>query len=134
DVRQTDSLAAAASDARSALGPIGGLVHAAGGRGPGPLGSITEPEGDRVVDVNLRAETFLVQALLPDLRASEGAAVVGIASIAAWIGFEHIPAYCASKAGLLGLTRSLALSLANDGIRVNAVRPGYIDTPMLQAG
>ena len=132
DVRQTALLQAAAEGARADLGPLGGLVHAAGVSGRAPVDEITEAEWSRVVDVNLRAETFLVQALLPDLRASAGAAIVGIASIAAWIGYEHIPAYCASKAGLLGLTRSLALNLAADGIRVNAVCPGYIDTPMLQ--
>jgi NAD(P)-dependent dehydrogenase (short-subunit alcohol dehydrogenase family) len=82
--------------------------------------------------VNLRAEALLVIALLGDLRANAGSAVVGIASIEAIIGHGAIPAYCASKAGLLGLTRSLADSLSPDGVRVNAVCPGYIDTPMLR--
>src|SRR4051794_5784698 len=131
DVRRTDELPGAVTAARAALGTIGGLVHAAGISGPGAIADVTPDAWDAVVDVNLRAEAFIVQALLDDLRASPGAAVVGIASIAAWIGYEHIPAYCASKAGLLGLTRSLSLSLANDGIRVNAVCPGYIDTPIL---
>jgi NAD(P)-dependent dehydrogenase (short-subunit alcohol dehydrogenase family) len=57
--------------------------------------------------------------------------VVGIASIEAIVGNAPIPAYCASKSGMLGLTRSMAHQLGNEGIRINAVCPGYIDTPML---
>ncbi|MFD0905401.1 SDR family NAD(P)-dependent oxidoreductase [Actinomadura sediminis] len=56
---------------------------------------------------------------------------MGISSIEAFVGQAFIPAYCASKAGLLGLTRALAHQLAGDGVRVNAVCPGYIDTPLL---
>ena len=69
--------------------------------------------------------------LLDDLRAQEGSAVVGIASIEAVLGHFAIPAYCSSKAGLVGLTRSLAARLGPLGIRANAIFPGYIDTPML---
>ena len=87
---------------------------------------------DDVLTVNLRAEADIVRVLLPSLRAANpGSAVVGIASIEAIIGHGAIPSYCAPKSGLLGLTRSLAGRLGPEGIRVNAVCPGFIETPML---
>ncbi|MEU5877500.1 SDR family oxidoreductase [Spirillospora sp. NPDC047279] len=117
---------------RAALGTIGGLVHAAGTPSPHPVGDLTEERWDFVLDVNLRAQALLAQELLADLRANPGSAIVGISSIEAFLGQAFIPAYCSSKAGLLGLTRSLAHLLGGDGVRVNAVCPGYIDTPMLR--
>jgi NAD(P)-dependent dehydrogenase (short-subunit alcohol dehydrogenase family) len=132
DVTDTDALGAAVAASRQALGPVGGLVHSAGVVDVAGVDTLSVEAWAKVLDVNLRAEAFVVQALLPSLReAGAGAAVVGIASIEAIVGNAAIPAYCASKAGLLGLTRSLALALAPDGIRVNAVCPGYVDTPML---
>jgi len=72
-----------------------------------------------------------VSALLPSLReAGPGSAIVGIASIEGLIGHGNIPAYTASKHALIGLTRSLAARLGPEGIRINAVCPGYIATPM----
>lgn len=131
DVTDTAAFPAAIEQTRAVLGTLGGLVHAAGMVTPGPVGAIDELGWDRVLAVNLRAEAMLVQAMLDDLRRNPGSAVVGIASIEGLIGHGAIPSYCASKAGLLGLTRSLADALAPSGIRVNAVCPGYIDTPML---
>jgi NAD(P)-dependent dehydrogenase (short-subunit alcohol dehydrogenase family) len=84
----------------------------------------------------LRAQALLVQLLLPHLEQSAkggGApAIVGISSIEGLAANPHIPAYCASKAGLLGMTRSMAAQLGPLGIRINAVCPGFIQTPMLQ--
>jgi NAD(P)-dependent dehydrogenase (short-subunit alcohol dehydrogenase family) len=107
-------------------------VHSAGVVDVSPVDTLSVDAWSRVVDVNLRAEAFVVQALLGSLRETAPAsAIVGIASIEAIVGNAAIPAYCASKAGLLGLTRALAVGLAAEGIRVNAVCPGYVDTPML---
>src|SRR5438876_7795150 len=131
DVTKSSAFPDAVARSRAALGTIGGLVHAAGAVSGDPIGALTEENWAKVVDVNLRAHAMLVQALLDDLRANPGSAVVGIASIEAIIGHGAIPSYCASKAGLLGLTRSMADRLAPDGVRVNAVCPGYIETPML---
>jgi NAD(P)-dependent dehydrogenase (short-subunit alcohol dehydrogenase family) len=132
DVTDSATFAGAATEARDALGPIGGLVHAAGVGGAVPVPFIDEAAWDAVLDVNLRAEAMLVKELLPWLReVGAGAAIVGIASVEALSGNGMLPAYCASKAGLLGLTRSMAHAFAAEGIRVNAVCPGAVDTPML---
>lgn len=130
DVRNVGCYAKAIDAARDAIGPIGGLVHSAGVADPIPVDALEEESWDRVLEINLRPEALLVKALLPDLRANRGSSVVGIASINAILGNGANPAYGASKAGLLGLTRSLADRLGVDGIRVNAVCPGYIRTPM----
>jgi NAD(P)-dependent dehydrogenase (short-subunit alcohol dehydrogenase family) len=85
-----------------------------------------------VLYVNLRAHALLVQEMLPHLHEATGASVVAISSIEGLVGNPWIPSYCASKAGLLGLTRSMAAQLGPDGIRVNSVCPGFVVTPMLQ--
>ena len=131
DVRETTRFPAAIDAARSALGAIGGLVHSAGVSHAVPLDDLDAQAWSAVLDVNLSAYAFLARALLADLRAHAGSAIVGIASINAILGNAANPAYGASKSGLLGLTRSLADLLAKDGVRVNAVCPGYVDTPML---
>lgn len=136
DVCAGDALGPAVERTAAALDGVDGLVHAAGRVIPEPVGSYTEESWDAVLDVNLRAQAMLVQLLLPHLRRAAavgaGPAVVGISSIEGLTANPFIPAYCASKAGLLGLTRSMAAQLGAEGIRVNAVCPGFIRTPMLR--
>lgn len=131
DVTETARFPGLVAEAREALGSIGGLVHAAGVSRTEPVDLLDEQVWDAVLDVNLRAYPLLVKALLPALRAQPGSAVVGIASINAILGNAANPAYGASKAGLLGASRSMADRLADEGIRVNSVCPGYVRTPML---
>ena len=120
------------ADAASALGGLDGLVHAAGRVAVEPVGGYTAASWDEVLDVNLRAHALIVQEMLPWLQRSSNASVVGIASIEGIRANPYIPSYVASKAGLIGLTKSMASQLGADGIRVNAVCPGFIVTPMIQ--
>lgn len=94
-----------------------------------PFEQTSAAEWDRVMAVNLRGPFLLTQALLP-LFPESGGAIVNISSIHATRAFPDSVAYACSKAGLLALTRNLALELAPRGIRVNAICPGYIDTRM----
>lgn len=124
-------LVPAVTDAAAVLGGLDGLVHAAGRVAIEPIGALTAASWDGVLDVNLRAHALLVQAMLPWLEQSTNASVVAISSIEGMAANPWIPAYCASKAGLLGLTRSMAAQLGAAGIRVNSVCPGFILTPMI---
>lgn len=128
----TGDLEAPVAEAVEALGGLTGLVHAAGRVDPTPIGALTADAWDLVVDVNLRAHALLTQAALPHLDRSAGPSIVGISSIEGIAANPWIPSYCASKAGLLGLTRSMAAQLGPEGIRVNAVCPGFVVTPMIQ--
>ena len=128
----TADLAAPVAAAASALAGLDGLVHAAGRVAVEPVGDFTAESWDAIVDVNLRAHALLAQEMLPWLKESANASIVGISSIEGLAANPWIPAYCASKAGMLGLTRSMAAQLGPEGIRVNAVCPGFIVTPMIQ--
>lgn len=132
DLRQVEGIAQAVERTRAAMGTIGALVHAAGVSHAVTLNELTPGDWDAVLNVNLRALPFIVQAIRADLAAAKNGAVVGIASINATLGNAANPAYTASKGGMLSLVRSLADELAIDGVRINAVSPGQIRTPMLQ--
>ena len=132
DVTDQAAVAAAVATSLDAIGAIGGLVHAAGTVRPALDDVVDLDTWDLVLAVNLRAEAVVVSALMPAFRdAGPGSAIVGISSIEGLIGHGFIPSYVASKHGLIGLTRSLAHRLGPDGIRANAVCPGYVETPML---
>lgn len=123
----------------SAAGEVQSVVHSAAITAPArPIAQITPEEWRRLVEVNLTGAFLLAQAALPALRSSHGAIVL-IASRAARTGYAALssnsqgtkPHYSASKAGVLSLVKSLAIELAGDGVRVNAVVPGSIEGTMI---
>ena len=103
-----------------------GVVHVK------PLHEYTEAEWDRLMAVNVRSIFFSVKHALPHLRKNLPGYVVNIGSISSFVGQAGTPAYTASKAAVLGLSRSIALDYAADGVRCNCVCPGITDTPMLR--
>ena len=131
DLRAPQAIPPALACTRAALPPLGGLVHAAGTVDTDSIDGLTPEKWDAGINVHLRPLALLVQALLPDLRASAGSAVVAIASINATLGNAANPIYSAAKGGILSLVRSLADRLARDRVRINSVSPGQIRTPML---
>ncbi len=121
--------AALASEAAEGLGGIDTLFVTAGVLASAPLAQWTAAMWQRSLAVNLTAPFLLVQAAAPHLLASPNPSVILTSSTGALRGHAGMPAYHATKAGLLGLVRSLADELSPGGVRVNALLPGWIDTP-----
>ncbi|MFE0758035.1 SDR family NAD(P)-dependent oxidoreductase [Inquilinus sp. NPDC058860] len=120
-------------DVEQRLGPVDILVNNAGMAAPRGLDDITEEDFDRAVAVNLKSAFLCTQAVLPGMRVRRWGRIVNISSIGARIGSGSVSiAYAAAKAGLEGLTRGYALRLAPEGVTVNAVAPGLVDTEMGQ--
>jgi 2-keto-3-deoxy-L-fuconate dehydrogenase len=118
--------------AGEAAGTIDILVNCAGYVDAGDLLAVTEQGLDLSFDLNVRAVIRLTQAVLPAMLAAGQGVIVNIASVAgAMIGVPNRLAYCASKAALVGLTRSIALDYVGQGIRCNAICPGTVQSPSL---
>ena len=127
DLRQSQAAMQLVAEAVAHFGRLDGLVNNASSFFPTPLGSIDEAAWEELIGSNLTGPLFLSQAAAPQLRAN-GGAIVNITDIHAELPLKNYPLYCAAKAGLLGLTRALALELAPE-VRVNAVAPGPIAWP-----
>jgi glucose 1-dehydrogenase len=113
---------------------LGALVNNAAVQVAKPLVETTAQEWDEVMNSNLRPAFLLAKLAHPLLKAAGGGAIVNVSSVHAVQTSANIAAYAASKGGLLALTRAMAIEFANDNIRVNAILPGAVDTPMLRAG
>lgn len=132
DVRvaaEMDSLVATAVDR---FGGLDIVVTSAGIQRYGTVESTTEALWNEVLDVNLKGVFLTCRAAIPHLRARGGGAIVAVSSVQAFVSQQGVAAYAASKAAINALVRSMALDHAADRIRVNAVCPGSVDTPMLR--
>ena len=132
DVRSSESVATFMSDAEAVVGPPDILVNAAGVAIHHPVDGHSDTDWDATIDTNLSGPFRMIRACLPAMKAKGRGRIVNIASTAARTAEATHPAYCASKAGLVGLTRAVALEGAPHGITCNAVSPTWVETDMLQ--
>ncbi len=130
DVRDPASVRAAGARIRAELGRPWLLVNAAGVFSIQRITELDEAEWDRILDTNLKGPFLTCREFLPDMIEARDGCVVNVASTAGVRGGRRRAAYCASKGGLVQLTRSLAIDHGPDGVRVNCVCPGLIDTSM----
>ena len=131
DVRSVDACRDAVASVVATLGRLDVLVNAAGVWHEGDTVDTEEEDLDRVIDVNLKGTFFMCAAAIPHLETSRGC-IVNLSSDAGVQGNAGAAAYCASKGGVSIFTKSLALELASRGVRVNAICPGDVDSPMLR--
>lgn len=133
DVRNPDSWAALIEWIRSDVGEINVLVNNAGILRVGPLETMALDDYRAVVEVNQVGCFLGMQAVVHSMRAAGGGSIINMSSVAGLHGTVGVIGYAASKYAVRGMTRSAALELGKDGIRVNSVHPGTIDTPMVNA-
>lgn len=130
DVAQPEACAQAVRDVVAAQGGLDILCNIAGVLDMAPFAQMTWERWSHVIGVNLTGVYAMSHAAMPHLVERRGA-IVNMASAAGLVGVAFNAAYCASKHGVVGLTRALALEFANDGVRVNAICPSGVRTPML---
>ena len=131
DVAKPNQIRSAVSDARASFGPIDILVVSAGIQRYGNALTTTDEQWTEVMGVNLNGAWYAARACLPDM-VGRGGSIVNVASVQSLASQYNVLAYTASKHAVIGLTRSMAMDFASEKVRVNAVCPGTVDTPMLR--
>ncbi len=132
DVTDRAQIDAALAEIHAALGPVTILVNAAGKDSFRRFTDLTFEQWKQIIDINLHGVFHTIQAVLPDMIEAGWGRIVNISSSSTHSGVPYMSAYVAAKSGVNGLTKSLALEYGPAGITVNAVPPGFIDTPMLR--
>ena len=131
DVTDGKSVKACIERAENALGPVDILVNNAGIAVTKPLLEHVEEDWDSVLDTNLKGVWLMGQEVARRMvHREQGGSIINIASVLGERGISQLPGYCASKGGIINLTRAMAVELAPHGIRVNTIAPGYIETDM----
>ena len=133
DITDENAVNAAFSRAAEKLGAVDILVNNAGQAQAAPFTQTDLALWKRMLDVNLTGAFLCTRAVLPAMLARKAGRIVNVASTAGQVGYPYVAAYCASKHGVIGMTRALALEVATQGVTVNAVCPGYTETELLQA-
>ncbi|SFJ92391.1 3-oxoacyl-[acyl-carrier protein] reductase [Bosea sp. OK403] len=134
DVRDASATDVAVGEIEKRLGPLDGLITAAGISRPSPATELASESWEAVIGVNLSGTFYSCQAVGRRMVARGRGAIVTIGSISSLGGQSGRAHYCASKAGVVGLTRDLAIEWGSYGVRVNSIGPSATDTPMIRAG
>lgn len=132
DVRDTESVERFAAEARDAVGAIDILVNAAGTTAEQPVCGHPDALWEKILDTNLTGAFRMTRAVLPGMIGRNWGRIVNIGSTAASVGWKDNPAYCASKAGLLGLTRCVALEGAPHGVTCTMISPTWVETDLMR--
>ena len=132
DVTDEQQVTEALEVARRAHGPIDILIASAGAADSAPLAKTTLTMWHAMLTVNLTGVFLCARGVLPDMLARGAGRIVSIASTAGLKGYPYVSAYCAAKHGVVGFTRALSVETAGSGVTVNAICPGFIDTPLLE--
>lgn len=133
DAANAAAIKEAARKTRAELGPITIVVNNAGITGNTPFLDLKDEAWDRMIAVNLKGPYLCTKEILPDMLAAGWGRIINITSSSIQTGATNMTHYVASKGGLMGLTKALAMEFASKGITANMVPPGFVDTPMLRA-